>query len=424
MRLTGKIALVTGDSKGIGAGITKTLGAETRRDFSLGPFLQPSSRHRHHRGGEDAEVPHPQRWHLRGLPVAKRNVGHRPRIDHPQPDGRAAVIIQVNMEGNTTMKNSAILAVEARGLVKTFGDNRAVDGVSLKIPTGSICGVLGPNGAGKTTTINMLATLLKPDAGNVEIFGYDVLRETQIVRQLIGLTGQFASIDEDLTALENLMIFGRLYGYSRSDSKRKASELLEEFGLGDVANRSLSTFSGGMRRRLDLAVSLISQPPLIFLDEPTTGLDPRTRTQMWQTIRTLVKGGSTVLLTTQYLEEADQLADNIVVIDKGQVVANGTPDELKRSVGSSSLHLTVKDAANSANAAQIVQRVLNTKAHLARASELIVPMANIDKLTDVLTTLKDAGIALSRVNILQPTLDEVFFALTGERSKDTEKEDN
>jgi len=316
------------------------------------------------------------------------------------------------------------LAVEAHGLVKSFGDKRAVDGVSLRIPTASICGVLGPNGAGKTTTINMLATLTKPDAGTAEVFGHDLLREAHVVRQLIGLTGQFASIDEDLTALENLMIFGRLYGYSRRDSKRKASGLLEEFELGDVANRSLSTFSGGMRRRLDLAVSLISQPPLLFLDEPTTGLDPRTRTQMWQTIRTLVKGGSTVLLTTQYLEEADQLADNIVVIDKGQVVASDTPDQLKRSVGSSSLHLTVKDAANSANAAQIVQRVLNTKVQLARACELIAPMANIDRLTDVLTTLRDAGIALSRVNILQPTLDEVFFALTGKRSKDREKEDN
>jgi ABC-2 type transport system ATP-binding protein len=322
------------------------------------------------------------------------------------------------MEMNTTMKNSAILAVEAHCLVKTFGDNRAVDGVSLSIPTGSICAVLGPNGAGKTTTINMLATLSKPDAGNVEIFGHDVLRETQIVRQLIGLTGQFASIDEDLTALENLTIFGRLHGYSRKDSKRKADELLEEFGLSDVASRALSKFSGGMRRRLDLAVSLISQPPLIFLDEPTTGLDPRTRTQMWQTIRNLVRGGSTVLLTTQYLDEADQLADNIVVIDKGRVVANDTPDGLKRSVGSSSLHLTVKDANNADNATQIIERILDTKVHLAEASELIAPMDNIDKLTDVLTTLREAGIALSGVNILQPTLDEVFFALTGEASKD------
>jgi ABC-2 type transport system ATP-binding protein len=322
------------------------------------------------------------------------------------------------------MNGNAVLAVEARGLVKTFGDKRAVDGVSLRIPRASICGVLGPNGAGKTTTINMLATLSRPDAGTAEVFGHDLLREAHIVRQLIGLTGQFASIDEDLTAWENLMIFGRLYGYSRNDSKRKASELLEEFGLGDAATRSLSTFSGGMRRRLDLAVSLISQPPLLFLDEPTTGLDPRTRTQMWQTIRTLVRGGSTVLLTTQYLEEADQLADHIVLIDKGRVVANDTPDGLKRSVGSSSLHLTVKDAANSANAAQIVERVLNTKAHLARASELIAPMGNVDKLTDVLMALKDVGIALSEVSILRPTLDEVFFALTGEGFKDIEKGNN
>lgn len=321
------------------------------------------------------------------------------------------------------MKNNAILAVEAHGLVKAFGHKMAVDGVSLKIPVGSICGVLGPNGAGKTTTINMLATLLKPDEGNIKIFGYDVLRETQIVRQLIGLTGQFASIDEDLTALENLMIFARLYGYSRKDSKRRANELLEEFGLSDAANRILSKFSGGMRRRLDLAASLLSKPPLIFLDEPTTGLDPVSRTQMWQTIRNLVKGGSTVLLTTQYLEEADQLADNIIVIDKGRVVANDTPNGLKRSVGNSSLHLIVKDVNNTVSAAQIIQRILHAKVHLAEASELIVPMDNIDKLTDVLTSLKDAKIALTGVNIQQPTLDEVFFALTGEGPKD-KKEGN
>jgi ABC-2 type transport system ATP-binding protein len=268
----------------------------------------------------------------------------------------------------------------------------------------------------------MLATLLKPDAGSAKIFGYDVLRETQIVRQLIGLTGQFASIDEDLTALENLTIFGRLYGYSRKDSRRRANELLEEFGLADMASRTLSKFSGGMRRRLDLAVSLISQPPLIFLDEPTTGLDPRTRTKMWQTIRNLVKYGSTVLLTTQYLDEADQLADNIVVIDKGRVVANDTPDGLKRSVGNSSLRLTVKDADDTANAVQIIERILGAKVHLAEASELIAPMDNTDKLTDVLITLKDAKITFSGVNIMQPTLDEVFFALTGEGTKDKKEE--
>ena len=187
------------------------------------------------------------------------------------------------------MTTNSILAVEAKNLVKTFGDNRAVDGINLSIPTGSIYGVLGSNGAGKTTVINMLATLSKPDSGNIKIFGYDIAKNTQIVRQLIGLTGQYASIDENLTAMENLKIFGRLHGFSRKEAKRKAEELLEEFGLTEAANRALSKFSGGMRRRLDLAASLLSHPPLIFLDEPTTGLDPRTRTQMWQTIRSLVK---------------------------------------------------------------------------------------------------------------------------------------
>ncbi|GHU97779.1 daunorubicin resistance protein DrrA family ABC transporter ATP-binding protein [Spirochaetia bacterium] len=320
-------------------------------------------------------------------------------------------------------KTDTALAVEAQGLVKIFGSNRAVDGVSLNIPTGSICGVLGPNGAGKTTTINMLATLSKPDAGAAKIFGCDVMKETQKVRQLIGLTGQFASIDEGLTATENLTIFGRLYGYSRKDSKRKAHELLEEFGLTEAANKTLSQFSGGMRRRLDLAASLLSSPPLIFLDEPTTGLDPRTRAQMWTTIRTLVKNGSTVLLTTQYLDEADQLADHIIVIDKGRVVANDTPAGLKKSIGASSLQLTLINPGDTAAAAQIVERVLGTKVQIAEAAELTTPMDSTEKLTDVLAALKDSSIALTSVNIRQPSLDEVFFALTGNAAK-KEKEEN
>lgn len=327
------------------------------------------------------------------------------------------------MTENNKKVNSDVLAIEAHDLVKTFGNNRAVDGVSLNIPTGSICGVLGPNGAGKTTTINMLATLSKPDAGSVKIFGYDVQSQTQIVRQLIGLTGQFASIDESLTAIENLTIFGRLYGFSRKDSKRKAEELLEEFGLTDAANRTLSKFSGGMRRRLDLAASLISQPPLIFLDEPTTGLDPRTRAQMWQTIRGLVKSGSTILLTTQYLDEADQLADNIIVIDHGRVVASDTPSGLKSSIGTAFLQLTLKNADDTAKTAQIVEHILGAKVQPAEASELIAPMDNTDKLTDVLTALKDDGIILSGVNVRQPTLDEVFFALTGETAEDKKSSD-
>lgn len=308
---------------------------------------------------------------------------------------------------------NSVPAVEAIGLVKTFGKNRAVDGVSLTIPTGTICGVLGPNGAGKTTTINMLATLLKPDAGTAKIFGYDVRKDTQIVRQLIGLTGQYATIDENLTAMENLKIFARLLGFSRADAKHKAEELLTEFSLSDAANRELSKFSGGMRRRLDLAASLLSSPPLIFLDEPTTGLDPRTRTQMWQTIRTLVKNGSTILLTTQYLDEADQLADQIVVIDKGKVVANDTPAGLKRSVSASSLHLTVKNPDYARKAGQIAEKILGGKAQISEAAEIAVPLFDTAKLVDVLVALKETEIDITAVNVREPSLDEVFFALTG-----------
>ena len=223
---------------------------------------------------------------------------------------KVAIVKVYYREGHMRNKDSMNLtnekyAVEAKGLIKTFGDHRAVDGVDLVVPTGSIYGVLGPNGAGKTTTIRMLATLLRADSGSAKIFGYDVVKDSQIVRQLIGVTGQYASVDESLSATENLIIFSRLLGLSRLEAKRKATELLEEFGLMDAAKRPLKNFSGGMRRRLDLAASLIAQPPLIFLDEPTTGLDPRTRNQMWDTIRRLVKSGSTVLLTTQYLQEAD-----------------------------------------------------------------------------------------------------------------------
>ena len=309
-------------------------------------------------------------------------------------------------------------AVEAHGLVKTFGDNRAVDGVELKVRTGSIYGVLGPNGAGKTTTIRMLATLLRPDAGSARIFGYDVLKEAQIVRQLIGVTGQYASVDESLSATENLIIFSRLLGLGRAESKRKAGQLLEEFGLTEAAKRPLKQFSGGMRRRLDLAASLIAQPPLIFLDEPTTGLDPRTRSQMWDTIRRLVSTGSTVLLTTQYLEEADQLADRIAVIDQGRVVAEGTADELKASVGTSSLHLRVGDPANIERARQMVERVLQAPSMVSpEAGAITAPMANADLVTDLLIELRGSGIGLAEMSVQKPTLDEVFLTITGHGAK-------
>ncbi|SES97953.1 ATP-binding cassette domain-containing protein [Paenibacillus sp. NFR01] len=316
------------------------------------------------------------------------------------------------------------LAIEAEGLVKAFGSNLAVDGVDLKVGTGMIYGVLGPNGAGKTTTIRMLATLLKPDGGTARIFGHDVTKEAQIVRQLIGVTGQYASVDESLSAIENLMIFGRLLGLSRAEARRKAEELLEEFGLMEAIKRPLKHFSGGMRRRLDLAASLIAQPPLIFLDEPTTGLDPRTRTQMWETIRRLVDTGSTVLLTTQYLEEADQLADRIAVIDRGKVVAEGTADELKASIGTSSLHLQVRDPLDLELAKRTVEQVLQASSGVAvEGGRITAPMADADRVTDLLIALREQGISLAEMSVQKPTLDEVFLTITGHGVKEEEPQE-
>jgi ABC-2 type transport system ATP-binding protein len=306
-------------------------------------------------------------------------------------------------------------AVEAEGLVKSFGSNRAVDGVDLVVEAGTVYGVLGPNGAGKTTTISMLTTLLRPDAGTGRIFGHDVVRESQIVRQLIGLTGQFASVDERLSATENLMIFSRLLGLSRADAKKRSADLLEEFGLTDAATRPLEKFSGGMRRRLDLAASLIAQPPLIFLDEPTTGLDPRTRGQMWDTIRRLVSSGSTVVLTTQYLDEADQLADRIAVIDRGKVVAEGTALELKASVGQASLILRLRDNADVPLAREVIERELGVEAVVSpEAARLTAPMSDPDRVTDLLIAFRAEGLHLAEFSVAQPTLDEVFLAITGE----------
>ncbi|WP_312753400.1 ATP-binding cassette domain-containing protein [Rummeliibacillus suwonensis] len=321
----------------------------------------------------------------------------------------------------TTSKKTVIenkdWAVEAHGLVKTFGDNRAVDGVDLNVRAGTIYGVLGPNGAGKTTTIRILATLLKADAGSAQIFGYDVEKEPQLVRQLIGVTGQYASVDESLSAMENLIIFSRLLGLGRTDAKRKALNLLEEFGLMEAAKRPLKNFSGGMRRRLDLAASLIAQPPLIFLDEPTTGLDPRTRNQMWETIRRLVNEGSTVLLTTQYLQEADELADRVAVIDRGQVVAEGTVNELKESVGTSSLHLSIQNEQYMQEARLMVERVLNVQSAVStEGGKITAPMADADRVTDLLITLREAGIQLAELSVQKPTLDEVFLSITGRKT--------
>lgn len=308
-------------------------------------------------------------------------------------------------------------AVQTQGLVKIFGDNYAVNGVDLVIPSGGIYGVLGPNGAGKTTTIQMLTTLLKPDRGSAKIFGFDVVKDSHIVRQLIGLTGQYASVDEKLSATENLFIFSRLLGLSSRDAKRKTSELLEEFGLTDAAKRPLAQYSGGMRRRLDLAASLINQPPLIFLDEPTTGLDPRTRNQMWNTIRRLVSEGSTVVLTTQYLDEADQLADRIAVIDRGKVIAEGTPAQLKARVGKASLELVIADPGNCPQATDIIEQILLTEAHVKAANVITAPLADAEVITDLLLALRNAHIELAGLSVKSPSLDEVFLTLTGHQTE-------
>jgi ABC-2 type transport system ATP-binding protein len=305
-------------------------------------------------------------------------------------------------------------AIDATGLVKTFGSLRAVDGIDLEVRQGEIFGVLGPNGAGKTTALRMLATLLPIDGGQARVFGVDVAREPHRIRQLIGMTGQFASVDEDLTATENLWMFGRLQGLRSADSRSAAKRLLAQFDLQDAADKPIAQFSGGMRRRLDLAASLISRPPLIFLDEPTTGLDPRTRGQMWDTIRELVNEGCTVLLTTQYLDEADQLAGRIAVIDRGRKVAEGTPDELKASVGNSTLQLQLAPDADQELARQIVRRIAGADPVLTpEPGGMNVPLETADGAADVLIGFREAGVGIASVSVAQPTLDEVFFAITG-----------
>lgn len=313
--------------------------------------------------------------------------------------------------------NSAVPAVEARSLIKVFGENRAVDGINLSVPAGQVYGFLGPNGAGKTTTINILATLLKPDGGTARIFGYDVQKEAHMVRQLISVTGQYASVDETLSAYENLIIFSRLHGLSPAAARRKTGDLLEEFGLSEAALRPLAKFSGGMRRRLDLAASLISEPPLLFLDEPTTGLDPHTRAQMWNTVRRLVANGCTVLLTTQYLDEADQLADRIAVIDHGKVVAEGTTDELKKSIGATSLHLSLISAADGEKTTGIIRNMFKVKNTLTNGTDIIAPLADPERVTDLLVALRNAGIRIAEVSVRKPSLDEVFLTITGHTAK-------
>lgn len=302
-------------------------------------------------------------------------------------------------------------AVEINGLTKTFDQQTAVDQVSFNIKRGEVFGLLGPNGAGKTTTLRMMTTLLQPTSGDIKIFGHDVKTESQTVRSLFGLTGQYASVDEDISARENLMIFSRLNGLSRQEAKVRTTELLEEFSLVNSADKAISNFSGGMRRRLDLAVSLITRPALIFLDEPTTGLDPRTRTQMWDTIRQLVAAGSTIVLTTQYLEEADELADRIAVIDHGKLVSIGTPAELKAQVGGAKLRVEVADDAQAEQARGVMAETLPATPQVTR-NVVEVAIDDINTVAGVLQAITAAGVTMTNMSVEQPSMDDVFFALT------------
>ena len=302
-------------------------------------------------------------------------------------------------------------AVEINGLTKTFGQQTAVDQVSFNIKRGEVFGLLGPNGAGKPTTLRMMTTLLQPTSGDIKIFGHDVKTESQTVRSLFGLTGQYASVDEDISARENLMIFSRLNGLSRQEAKARTAELLEEFSLVNSADKAISNFSGGMRRRLDLAVSLITRPALIFLDEPTTGLDPRTRTQMWDTIRQLVAAGSTIVLTTQYLEEADELADRIAVIDHGKLVSIGTPAELKAQVGGAKLRVEVVDDAQAEQARGVMADTLPATPQVTR-NVVEVAIDDINTVAGVLQAITAAGVTMTNMSVEQPSMDDVFFALT------------
>jgi ABC-2 type transport system ATP-binding protein len=310
------------------------------------------------------------------------------------------------------------LAIEASGLVKSFGSTRAVDGVDLAVRAGSVYGVLGPNGAGKTTTIRMLSTLLRPDGGSAKVLGRDIVTEADEVRGLVSLTGQMASVDEELTGRENLVLLGRLQGLSWRSAKVRAADLLDAFDLAEAARRLVKHYSGGMRRRLDIAASIVVARDVMFLDEPTTGLDPRSRNQVWDIVRAMAAEGTTILLCTQYLDEADQLADGIAVIDRGRVIAEGTPSQLKASVGSGALHVRLLDPDQRPEAERLLARELSTVHLEPDPAALSAPCADGDRGAEAVAELARAGIRVASFSLGQPSLDEVFLALTGHTAED------
>jgi ABC-2 type transport system ATP-binding protein len=315
-------------------------------------------------------------------------------------------------------------AIETKGLTKSFGETRALDGVDLQIKTGTVYGLLGPNGAGKTTIIRILATLLRPDRGTARVLGHDVVREAVAVREQVSLTGQYASVDEDLTGHENLVLVARLLGLSWRQSRARAAELLEAFALTEAAARQVSTYSGGMRRRIDIAASLVTIPQILFLDEPTTGLDPRGRNQVWELVRRIAAEGTTVLLTTQYLDEADRLAERLAVIDHGRVIAEGTSRELKTSVGANALHVRLARAEQRDVAQELITRVLGDR--MLPAADPAVVAARLERTAqaaDVLHALSGGEVDIAEFSVGTPSLDEVFLALTGRPAQEVAQED-
>ncbi|ADB54118.1 daunorubicin resistance protein DrrA family ABC transporter ATP-binding protein [Conexibacter woesei] len=317
------------------------------------------------------------------------------------------------------------LAIVAEGLHKRYGETNALDGIDLAVPEGTVMGLLGPNGAGKTTAVRILSTLLRRDGGRAEVAGYDVTTQARQVRSQIGLTGQTDAIDEILSGRQNLIMFGRLHHLSPREARVRADELLEQFGLTEAADRQARGYSGGMKRRLDLAASFITRPRVLFLDEPTTGQDPRNRMEVWTTVRGLVAGGTTVLLTTHYLDEADQLADQISVIDRGRVIANGTPNQLKSRLGGSQVDLVLRDPDDLPDAAAIVARVSDGEPDVdLERRRVSAPVGDrVASLTEILRALQDARVAVEDVALRQPTLDEVFLRLTGHGADDSDGAD-